>query len=285
MEIEEKSPPPPPPPPPGDENGNWLLCVGPKSSQTFPESSQTFPTAGCADRDPSKPKPSSQTFPTAGCADQNPSKPKPSSQPDDISEQSPALPPQTLPPASPVWTPQEEIILFHSLIRHKPVGFDRHLRMIFIHKRFESRWRTRESAKRVPERVTAEMLWKKLDSMYNLTALNYENQIPDEFKKQVEFELPKADFNDLMDEQMMSSLKIRGDDEDDVSEQSGTDQTHDESEKSIGRRGRKSGARVAQDNTVSASASMPPGNVVPMIVLSRLSCEDFKMKGKRRGGK
>ena len=44
---------------------------------------------------------------------------------------SPPAPPL---PVTPAWTAQEEIILFHSMLRHKPVGFDRHLRMIFIHK-------------------------------------------------------------------------------------------------------------------------------------------------------
>jgi len=194
----------------------------------------------------------------------------------------PPPPPQSPNPPSPVWTPQEEIILFHSLIHHKPVGFDRHLRMIFIHKRFDSRWRTREPDKRVPERVTAEMLWTKIESMYNLSALNYENQIPDEFRKEVDFELPQADFAQLMDAQMMASLEIGDDDKRDKKDRSKCDLNGG---KSVGRRGRKSGPRVAPTKKITASASMPPdGNIHPKIVLSRLSCDDVKLKGNRGGG-
>ena len=96
-------------------------------------------------------------------------------------------------------------MLFHSLLHEKPVGFDRHVRMIFIHRRFDSRWRMREPALRVPERVTADMLWRKLETLYNLAALNFENQTPAELMQVRDFELPAEEFEATKKELILSS--------------------------------------------------------------------------------
>merc|ERR1712142_1387689 len=80
--------------------------------------------------------------------------------------------------------------------------------MIFIHKRFETRWRTREPKLRVPERVTAEMLWQKLESMYDLSALNFENQMPAALMEEKEFQLPSKEFGAVMDEYSLRRLSL-----------------------------------------------------------------------------
>merc|ERR1712168_1656460 len=165
--------------PPGDENGNYLRGVSSESSLggagvgvgVGVSSESSLRTSHSADRGLSKLKSSSsgtltrpKGFNSLKGLSQTHLKSFPNGSVERCQSQielSPALPPPP-PPAPPqvcpAWSPQEEIILFHSLIHHKPVGFDRHLHMIFIQKRFESRWRTREPAERVPERVTAEML-------------------------------------------------------------------------------------------------------------------------------
>lgn len=166
--------------------------------------------------------------------------------------------PASLPlPVTPAWTAQEEIILFHSMLRHKPVGFDRHLRMIFIHKRFQSRWRTREPKLRVPERVTAEMLWQKLESMYDLSALNFENQMPAALMEEKEFELPSTEFGAVMDEYSLRRLSL-GDDRGGGGREVGignADRKRSVDMKPASKRGRKSATTHTTDSSSPRSAS------------------------------
>jgi len=172
---------------------------------------------------------------------------------------SPPAPPL---PVTPAWTAQEEIILFHSMLRHKPVGFDRHLRMIFIHKRFQSRWRTREPKLRVPERVTAEMLWQKLESMYDLSALNFENQMPAALMEEKEFELPSTEFGAVMDEYSLRRLSL-GDDKEGGGRQVGignADRKRNVDMKPASKRGRKSATTHNEDSSSPRSASALSSN-------------------------
>merc|ERR1711915_776233 len=102
--------------------------------------------------------------------------------------------------AEPEWTAEQEILLLHSMLDHKPVGFDRHIHMIFIQQRFKNKWRHQE-----PYCVTARMLWNKLESMHNLEALGYENQMPMELLKNVDFALPE-EWDYLKDEYVVTDL-------------------------------------------------------------------------------
>jgi len=88
------------------------------------------------------------------------------------------------------WTQAEnEVSLFYALRDHRPVGRDRFFHMYFILDQFSALTK---------KEVTSDVIWEHLRDMYDLDALNQnENEALDATLEVSEFQLP-AEFDDLI---------------------------------------------------------------------------------------
>ncbi|CAH8439502.1 unnamed protein product [Heterobilharzia americana] len=82
---------------------------------------------------------------------------------------------------SDMWTLESEIQLFHAILNHKPVGADRHFQMIYVCNLINSF---------LNEPVSADAVWKKLSSLYNMDEL-HDSEVNPFQAKMKEFSLPE----------------------------------------------------------------------------------------------
>lgn len=91
------------------------------------------------------------------------------------------------------WTVDQEILLFEAMMGHKPVGVDKNIHMICIHRKMNSKWRLISKS----AFITPKHIWTKLRSMYDLEALDESECVP--FPEKTEdFALPNEDYGALM---------------------------------------------------------------------------------------
>jgi len=91
------------------------------------------------------------------------------------------------------WTVDQELLLFEAMMGHKPVGVDKNIHMMCIHRKMNSKWRLISKS----SFITPKHIWTKLRSMYDLEALDESECIP--FPEKTEdFVLPKEDFEKFM---------------------------------------------------------------------------------------
>jgi len=115
---------------------------------------------------------------------------------------------------------ENEVSLFYALRDHRPVGRDRFFHMYFILDQFSALTK---------KEVTSDVIWAHLREMYDLDALNQnENEAFDSTLEESEFQLP-AEFNDLIAKKIQetdpSSL-----DKNDKEKEKEKDQQHKSSE-------------------------------------------------------
>ena len=87
------------------------------------------------------------------------------------------------------WSVELEVGLFHAVHEHKPVGINRHFKMLFIHDKLNST---------IKNKILVEDIWKHLGTLYDLHALNDSESLP--FPNvETDFALPDELVNDLKD--------------------------------------------------------------------------------------
>ncbi|XP_001663179.2 MRG/MORF4L-binding protein [Aedes aegypti] len=86
------------------------------------------------------------------------------------------------------WSPEDEIQLFFAMEGIRPVGINRHFAIACI---------TERLSKALNWEVTSDMVWSHLRTMYNLKALDDQEQLslPNE---ESDFSLPEAEFSSVM---------------------------------------------------------------------------------------
>lgn len=86
------------------------------------------------------------------------------------------------------WSPEDEIQLFFAMDGLRPVGINRHFVIACI---------TERLSKALNREVSSEMIWSHLRTMYNLKALDEQEQqsFPTE---ESDFSLPEAEFSSVM---------------------------------------------------------------------------------------
>jgi len=79
------------------------------------------------------------------------------------------------------WTVNNEIQLFHAMTGHKPVGINRHFQMLVIHSKLSQSLNTE---------LSSDIIWKKLETLYDLQALNQNENSALHEVDEIEFSLP-----------------------------------------------------------------------------------------------
>jgi len=79
------------------------------------------------------------------------------------------------------WNAETEVALFYAMRGQKPVGINKHFRMIAIHKKF---------CQTLGQSVASEQIWQHLGTMYNLRALDESEAVSPSKSNQSEFKLP-----------------------------------------------------------------------------------------------
>jgi len=100
------------------------------------------------------------------------------------------------------WNVENEIHLFDAMIGHKPVGVNKHFQMLMILERF---------CTRVQREVPSEVLWEKLEKLYDMTALDEMETLPFP-NAQSEFNLPSEEFDSLI-QAKLKECEVRRDEE------------------------------------------------------------------------
>ena len=102
--------------------------------------------------------------------------------------------PSTTP--SSIWTTENELKLFKAALKFKPAGVIKHFNMALIHN---------ELVKGGMKEITPSAIWDQLNLIYNLEAADkLEKSSLNLEHSEVEFSLPKKDFNDVMSEMKKS---------------------------------------------------------------------------------
>lgn len=83
------------------------------------------------------------------------------------------------------WNPETEVCLFYAMRGYKPVGINKHLHMMCIHKKFSTQ---------LGQTIKSEQIWDHLKTMYKLKELDHSEGIPFNNKK-TEFHLPSSYFS------------------------------------------------------------------------------------------
>ncbi|XP_015786174.1 MRG/MORF4L-binding protein [Tetranychus urticae] len=78
------------------------------------------------------------------------------------------------------WKPEKEVQLFYALGGRRPVGINRFFQMIFVQEEFN---------RLTGQEVTSEVIWKYLDTIYDMDVLNENEDLPFS-NKQSDFVLP-----------------------------------------------------------------------------------------------
>ena len=78
------------------------------------------------------------------------------------------------------WKPEKEVQLFYALGGRRPVGINRFFQMIFVQEEFN---------RLTGQEVTSEVIWKYLDTLYDMDALNENEDLPFN-NEQSDFVLP-----------------------------------------------------------------------------------------------
>jgi len=91
------------------------------------------------------------------------------------------------------WTVEQELLLFEAMMGHKPVGADKNIHMMCIHRKMNQKWRLISKS----ANITPKHIWTKLRSMYDLQALDESECLPFPEKNE-DFVLPKEEFEKLM---------------------------------------------------------------------------------------
>lgn len=90
------------------------------------------------------------------------------------------------------WTAENELHLFEAMDGPKPVGINKHFIMACICEKFETL---------VGRPVSPEIIWKQLNSMYDMAALDKKESIPFPTNEE-DFILPDDEFKELMNEKI-----------------------------------------------------------------------------------
>jgi len=93
------------------------------------------------------------------------------------------------------WTVEQELLLFEAMMGHKPVGADKNIHMMCIHRKMNQKWRLISKS----ANITPKHIWTKLRSMYDLEALDESECLPFPEKNE-DFVLPKEEFEKLMND-------------------------------------------------------------------------------------
>jgi len=80
------------------------------------------------------------------------------------------------------WTVELEVGLFHAIHEHKPVGINRHFKMLLIHNKLNST---------IDKKILVEDIWTHLTTLYDLQALHDSERLPFP-NAETEFSLPET---------------------------------------------------------------------------------------------
>ncbi|XP_046684475.1 chromatin modification-related protein EAF7 [Homalodisca vitripennis] len=106
------------------------------------------------------------------------------------------------------WSADQEILLLYSLHGFKPVGPNKHFRMLLIQDRLSSA---------MNKRVSSLAIWKKLNTLYDLEALDEAEAEADALVAvETDFSLPEDEFGELMASKLKQQIKIEKSDSDNV---------------------------------------------------------------------
>ncbi|XP_058830536.1 MRG/MORF4L-binding protein [Topomyia yanbarensis] len=83
------------------------------------------------------------------------------------------------------WSPEEEIQLFFAMDGLKPIGINRHFFIVCVVERL---------SKALNREINSDAVWSHLKTMYNLKALNEQEQLPFP-NEESDFCLPETDFS------------------------------------------------------------------------------------------
>ncbi|XP_058459932.1 MRG/MORF4L-binding protein [Malaya genurostris] len=86
---------------------------------------------------------------------------------------------------SPEWSPEEEIQLFFAMDGLKPIGINRHFFIVCVVDRL---------SKALNRDINSDAVWSHLKTMYNLKALNEQEQLPFP-NEECDFSLPETEFS------------------------------------------------------------------------------------------
>ena len=100
--------------------------------------------------------------------------------------------------SSSIWNTENELKLFKAALKFKPAGVIKHFNMALIHN---------ELVKSGMKDITPSAIWDQLSVIYNLEAADkVEKSSLNLEHSEVEFSLPKKDFNDVMSEMKKSDM-------------------------------------------------------------------------------
>uniref|UniRef100_A0A1B6EM04 Chromatin modification-related protein EAF7 n=1 Tax=Cuerna arida TaxID=1464854 RepID=A0A1B6EM04_9HEMI len=106
------------------------------------------------------------------------------------------------------WSADQEILLLYSLHGFKPVGPNKHFRMLLIQDRLSSA---------MNKRISSLAIWKKLNTLYDLEALDEAEAEADALVAvETDFSLPEDEFGELMASKLKQQIKIEKSDADNV---------------------------------------------------------------------
>ena len=96
-----------------------------------------------------------------------------------------------------IWTIENELKLFKAALKYKPAGIMKHLNMALIYN---------ELLKSGVREVTPATIWDRLGHFYNLDAADkIEKSLPKLEESECEFQLPKKDFQNIINETLKKS--------------------------------------------------------------------------------
>lgn len=106
------------------------------------------------------------------------------------------------------WTTSQELCLLQSLVRYKPVGIHKHFRMVSILNSLLTSGTIPQPVSDHPHASTAEGVWRKLGSLYDLKSLDEREDAifgdADDVEYWREFELGESDFGGEMWERRLA---------------------------------------------------------------------------------
>ena len=95
------------------------------------------------------------------------------------------------------WTAERELELMHTMIRHKPAGISKHFQMAAILHKL--------SANPDFKNIKSSSVWKHLDTLYDMKAVDEVETAANEQEEQSEFTLPLKDFHPALTEMKRTS--------------------------------------------------------------------------------
>jgi MRG-binding protein len=85
------------------------------------------------------------------------------------------------------WTAENEVHMFYAMKNRRPVGIERNFQMYLIADAF---------SERMKKEVKPQVLWNKLETLYDMETLNEHSSPPKILRKETEFSLP-SEYDDL----------------------------------------------------------------------------------------